>query len=615
MATQVPSSTALDRSTAITVFIVAYHPDPQELWKLFDRLLESKKSIPNISVSVIHNDTQSLLDSEIKKIYTAASGRGLTTHTYQANENLGFGGGVNELARHCSSLLFLILNQDAIPEPGAIEHLVGEAVASAQNVAAWEMRQIPYEHPKIYHPATMETPWASAAALLVRSTAFHAVGGFEAKIFMYGEDVDLSWKMRAQGWKIHYVAKAAVVHETYEDPTKSKPLQVIGAVYAGLALRARYSGRKQIMQALSMAVAEICLPRQEFPNRRKAIAGAALRFAMDYHYYRRTAPAITNPDFEPYFAGWSYEERRIGAFHRFHSSQELGSDLPLVSILIRTCGRPGMLREAIQSAANQTWPNIEIVVVEDGPGEAEAICREFAPIIPIRFHQHDPRVGRSQAGNTALALAAGEWVCFLDDDDLLFADHCEVLVQTSRENNLKGAYGLAWRVFTDVRDGATANYREIGRDVFPHESFNRLAMWEHNLFPIQAAVFHRELYDCYGGFDTKMDQLEDWNLWTRYTVNHDFLLVEKVTSCYRVPSQADQNLSRQRNLDLAYASAREKQEKLPITMTVGELKSMLDSVASQPPPAKTVSKLRRFVRNRQPLLAIYRRIQALVHRH
>lgn len=608
-------ATTSTNQLAITILIAAYKPQPEDLEAIIAQTLEAKHSLTSIDIRIIHNDDISLKSAEIQCIYESAADRGLTIHATQAHDNLGFGGGINELAKSCNSSLFLILNQDAIPEPGAIEHLASIAHSSPLDVVAWEMRQIPYEHPKIYDPASMETPWASGAALLVRSSAFNAVGGFDPRIFMYGEDVDLSWKMRAKGWKIRYVAKSAVVHQTYEDPTKSKPLQVIGAIYAGLALRTRYSGRKQVLQALLMALAEVSLPRQEFRGRRRAILGAILRFSRDYAYYRRTAPLERSTDFEPFYEGWSYEERRIGAFHNFKTAKEWGDSIPLVSVLIRTCGRPGMLRQALQSVINQTWPRLEVVVVEDGPGDAKKICDEFSDVITIRFKQNIPNMGRSEAGNTALALATGEWLCFLDDDDQLFADHCEVLVQACLEMNLKGAYGLAWRVLTEVRDAHAGIYREISRIVFPREEFNRILMWESNLFPIQAALFHRSLYDRYGGFDTKLNQLEDWNLWTRYTLHDDFKLIEKTTSLYRVPSQSDISLARQIALDEAYASAQEKQGNLTITLKVREIKAMLEEAANQNVPVRTATKLKRWIRKNRTLLTLYRRIKVTLLPH
>ncbi len=115
----------------------------------------------------------------------------------RSGENLGFGRGHNANAKRGRSAWLLVINQDCILEPGALERLVETAEKDDARVAAWEMRQIPYEHPKAYDPATLDAPWASGAATLFRREAYEAVGGFDEAIFMYGEDVDLSWRLRA----------------------------------------------------------------------------------------------------------------------------------------------------------------------------------------------------------------------------------------------------------------------------------------------------------------------------------------------------------------------------------------------------------------------------------
>src|SRR5687767_3381149 len=130
------------------------------------------------------------------------------------------------------------------------------------------MRQIPYEHPKTYDPVTRETPWVSGAASLFRRAAFEAAGGFEPRIFMYGEDVDLSWRLRAQGHRLRYEPRCGVVHRTYREAGEVKPLQVLGGVATNLCLRARYGGLLRTLEGLAMLAGEITAP-SSFPGRRR----------------------------------------------------------------------------------------------------------------------------------------------------------------------------------------------------------------------------------------------------------------------------------------------------------------------------------------------------------
>ena len=97
----------------------------------------------------------------------------------------------------------------------------------------------------------------SGAATLFRRSAFEAVAGFDEAIFMYGEDVDLSWRLRAAGWRLTYRPKCAVVHRTYREAGEVKPLQVLGGVRTNLCLRMRYGGPARIAQGFAMLAGEV----------------------------------------------------------------------------------------------------------------------------------------------------------------------------------------------------------------------------------------------------------------------------------------------------------------------------------------------------------------------
>ena len=254
---------------------------------------------------------------------------------------------------------------------------------------------------------------------------------------------------------------------------------------------------------------------------------------------------------------------------------------PLVSILVRTHRRAGFLRQALTSVANQTYRNVEVVVVEDGSDEGEAVCEAFRGQLDVHYHRIDPGRGRSVAGNLALGKARGEWMCFLDDDDLLFADHVEVLLQVAREKELLGAYGLSWRTHTQVIDEGSCTVKEEKHEVFPDEPFSRMVLWHHNYMPIQSVLFHRSLYERHGGFAQDMEQLEDWNLWTRYTIDADFVQVRKVTSKYRVPASVHVSSQRQARLDEAYRDAVARQEHMAFKANPMMIRQLAQDYARQ----------------------------------
>ncbi len=140
-----------------------------------------------------------------------------------------------------------------------------------------------------------------------------------------------------------------------------------------------------------------------------------------------------------------------------------------VSIIVPTRNRLDLLRQALRSAKAQTWPDIELLVVDEasGDGTGDMVATEFPG---VRIVRHDVPRGPGGARNSGLAATDSDWVLFLDDDDLLHDHHVESLVRASHELTDRGAIVSGrWRRFTmagsDVRLGpvvcAPANRRGI----------------------------------------------------------------------------------------------------------------------------------------------------------
>ncbi len=587
---------------AVDVSVVTYRPDLDLLERLIASIAEQVGDL-DIRVYVQDNSDDSDHCAAIRALPSLQTGGAFSrVDVVHSGSNMGFGRGHNANAARGDAEWLWVLNQDCIVEPGVVVALIAAAERDDAHVAAWELRQIPYEHPKVYDPVTLDTPWASGAATLIRRSAFALVGGFDPQLFMYGEDVDLSWRLRARGFRLRYLARFAVVHRTYAQADKVKPLQAIGGVRSNLCLRTRFGGAVSTLRGLALLGAEILAP-QDFAGRRKAMIRASFDFAGNWRYFHRTRVAATS-GFEPRFSGWNYEQRREGAFVPFRSLRESPrASTPLVSVLMRTVDRGAWLAQALESVANQTWCNVEVIVVEDGPARSAEVVDRFRERLTIDYFATEVRVGRARAGNLALARAQGEWLNFLDDDDVFFADHLEVLIEAAQAAGVKGAYGIAWETRTEVTDHANAAFDEVAHAAVHRQPFDRLTLWHHNFLPIQAVLFHRSLYERHGGFAEDMDQLEDWNLWTRYTLDDDFLLVDKTTSKYRVPASAREAASRQALLDDAYRDAVARQRTMRISTSPHDIATMVDAyVRSQSLMMVSRNDLRRFVGSR-PWLA------------
>lgn len=107
---------------------------------------------------------------------------------------------------------------------------------------------------------------------------------------------------------------------------------------------------------------------------------------------------------------------------------------PVVSAVIPTVGRPAHVVAAVRSALAQTLREIEVVVVVDGPDAATLAALAGLGDPRLRVVELPSRTGPGAARNAGVAAARGEWVAFLDDDDLWDPRKLEVQLRAARES-------------------------------------------------------------------------------------------------------------------------------------------------------------------------------------
>ena len=571
----------------VTLSIVTYN---SEKWldAFFQSLFQQNLPCDQIALCVLDNGSTDNTYASLTKRQAQLSQKFASVALNQG-PNIGFGAGHNHNLALTSTPYFWVTNVDLEFEADTLTTLIATAEqdvqlssASGQKpIGAWECRQKPYEHPKDYHPVSGETAWCSSACVLFKTEAIKAVKGYEPMLFLYGEDVELSYRLRDHGYKLKYVPQASVWHYTYEEAAQVKPQQFLGSTLANVLLRCRYGRRHEVIQGFVMFMALFAL-KPMFPGMRTKLLMQLfklIKLAPKFLRSRRQS----QEDFP--FRMWDYAMAREGAFYEYPSAAQSAivqaqnnNTLPLVSVIMRTMpGRSGKLKEAIASVAHQTYTHIELVVVEDGGQDIQSAKPQIEALqqsgrIHSVIYLPLPKVGRCEAGNRALEKATGQLCCFLDDDDLFYADHLEVLVHAWLSNPKLGAvYSLAYEVRTEVISEEPWVYKDVLHNLIHRQVFNRGIMWHHNYLPIQSVLFQRQLYLDYGGFDLSLENLEDWNLWVRYSLKYDFLLIPKVTSLYRVPNDVDKALQRQLVLNDYYAKALARNSELKVELSPTEI--------------------------------------------
>jgi len=160
--------------------------------------------------------------------------------------NYGFGKGHNEIYRKNKKVykdFFIILNPDSILHSDLIIN-ISRYLDSLKDIR-WgllELKQFPSENPKSYNPVTLETNWASGAGTIINCNAFKKVGMFDENICMYGEDVDLSIRMRIAHYLVLTLPNAKFTHLTKDtDISKESDFTRVNKQAAELYLRYKFA--------------------------------------------------------------------------------------------------------------------------------------------------------------------------------------------------------------------------------------------------------------------------------------------------------------------------------------------------------------------------------------
>lgn len=543
---------------------VVTHNNGKWLKTFFESLIKQDYPLNKIKLFFVDNSSTDDTYAELIKYKDTYSDKFLEIIVIQT-ENKGFGYGHDCAIQKMDSNYVLISNIDLEFRKDTLTNLIKfvQNDTDKDQVACYELVQHPYEHPKYYDPITLETAWCSHACVLINIEKYKAVGGYHKKIFMYGEDVELSYRFRAYGYKLKYVPISIVNHYTYDEINKVKPLQFIGSTKANMLLRISYGNKIDKLYGYLLQLGLI-FRGGVIKDSRKHLIRNFFNIIKDKSYFSNIQK-VKDAYFP--FRGFDYEMSRKGAFYDLIKERsECSKSQPLVSIITRTYkGREKFLNECIASVLNQTYTNIEHIIVEDGGDTMKDTIHKIREKNPNNIIQYYPlpKKGRSYIGNQGVLKAKGKYCLFLDDDDLIFPDHIDVLVNSMLKNDrVKATYSLAWEVLTTIKDdGSYYEHEYLFNQIFEQE-FDRDILLKYNYIPIQCILFSKELFDKYGGFDEEMDQLEDWNLWTKYALVSDFKFVNKLTSLYRTPFDITIRNKRAAKLDEAYKTAIDKQNEL-----------------------------------------------------
>lgn len=207
------------------------------------------------------------------------------------------------------------------------------------------------------------------------------------------------------------------------------------------------------------------------------------------------------------------------------------TSLPALTVVIPVYNGENFLRETLESVLAQSYPAVEIIVVNDGSTDRTlSVAGEFGDRIRVVDR---PNLGVSASRNVGVSTASTDWVALMDHDDLWEKEHLANLARAiARWPDADVCYSGGREL---IPDSATGVFHPAEVMPFPSVADLPKTLMERCAFIPSATALRRSTLLAVGGFDSRYVNLQDWELWLRL-LHHgaQFIHTPEPTLLYRV---------------------------------------------------------------------------------
>jgi glycosyltransferase involved in cell wall biosynthesis len=225
--------------------------------------------------------------------------------------------------------------------------------------------------------------------------------------------------------------------------------------------------------------------------------------------------------------------------------------MPKVSVIIPTYNAMTYLSETVESVLRQTYPDFELLIIDDG--SSDQTVQWISQLVDSRVRLiPQTNQGVAVARNTGIAKAQGEYVAFLDHDDLWEPTKLEKQVRYLEDNPAVGLVHT-WMVLVDQCGKSTG--RVISSNA---EGDVWKQLLERNTIASSSVMVRRCCFETVGVFSPSRDlyTVEDWEMWVRIASRYPFAVIKKPLLSWR--QHANNGSKNWRAMEQAYALVIEK---------------------------------------------------------
>ena len=224
------------------------------------------------------------------------------------------------------------------------------------------------------------------------------------------------------------------------------------------------------------------------------------------------------------------EDKKVDLFLPQHPLSDL-DNTEKVTVIIPTFNRANYLNESLKSVLNQTYTNIEVIVVDDGStDETNEILSSYAQSI---IHLKKENGGKSSAINLGLTKAQGKYVWVFDDDDIALPKKLELQVRQFQKNrNIGLSHTSAILMNTDKNEDSFVGLMQ--RTLSKEKAIREQMRGNHFFSP--SVVVLRECFNKVGEWDETLVRAQDYDMWTRISQYYQVEALSVPTIHYRMHS-------------------------------------------------------------------------------
>ncbi|MEH2259378.1 glycosyltransferase [Nostoc sp.] len=214
--------------------------------------------------------------------------------------------------------------------------------------------------------------------------------------------------------------------------------------------------------------------------------------------------------------------------------------IPKISVIIPAYNSEKTITHTIKSVLNQTLSDLELIVINDGSEDStlDIVTQIKDPRIKILSYAN---AGGNVSRNRGLQLAVGEFVSFLDADDLWTPDKLQSQLKALQEN-ATATVAYSWTDYIDENGEIVLSGTHSTANGDVYEKLLVTNFLENGSNPL----IRREALIKLGGFDESLSAAQDWDMWLRLACQFDFVCVPSVKILYRISANSvSSNLVRQ----------------------------------------------------------------------